>query len=161
MVRRVLVPAIIGVAVYLLPTMVGGLGRRIAVGAADRILATGGSVPGILLAIYAFPQLEWLLFPAVFLVVRLCRARGGSPGECLAVALAPLAAAVVVPVVVYYTAVVVPTAEPSMRMNTGWFLREAIGGFVTTAIMCLSATWLYFAMVRRSQERSSWLWEER
>ena len=150
MLRRVVHPMLLAVGTWAATTLAGSLS-----GLADRraldAVAHGGSV----WALPVLPDFGWLVFAAVFAAVQLCAARGGSPRECTAVGLAPLALAASgcaapmvssdsLPALGAIVGFLGGVADGRVTIGEVVALREGMAQLLGLAGTCLAATWLHF-----------------
>lgn len=147
--RRVLVPVLLVLAVWVLT---GALSLAASYLDKRAIQAAMGD-RGMPLTLPVLPGFSWLLFLTIFFAVRLCATRGGTRRECLQAGLLPLVLLAGAPLglAVYHAGL---RALP-IGLGLGWHyyftsnlgtivaVRDLLSTALTSAAICLVATWLY------------------
>jgi hypothetical protein len=108
------------------------------------------------------PTGSWLLFPLVFLAVRLCSLRGGSRRECIAVGMVPVVLALIPWVATIVTSgpssllvalgSTAPVVYRDITLGAALTIRETTAHLLNLAAACLSATWLWFFVSKQGAE---------
>jgi hypothetical protein len=162
--RRVFVPAMLSVASWVGTAGVGALLGWTIRGAINSLLAEHPPESSLRWIGPVVPSLDWLVFVVVLLAVRLCARRGGSRAECALVGLAPA----VVGALAYGAVLIKLTGLQTFSIALG-SLRPVVSGGTTLGSMvtarvylaelmglflrCLAATWLWFLVSTRREDR--------